>query len=68
MPRLERFTFVVDQRERAAIATLAKRLNRSQSDAVRVVVLEAARKLTGFSPVEKINLSQGANLESPTAA
>ncbi len=46
MARLTRFTFVCTPRERSAIAELASHLQRSQSDAVRVVVAEAARRLT----------------------
>jgi len=45
MARYERFTFLCDSNERRAIADLAARLQRSQSDAVRFVVTEAARKL-----------------------
>ncbi len=45
MARFERFTFLCDQAERRAIADLAARLHRTHSDAVRLVVLEAARQL-----------------------
>lgn len=45
MARYERFTFLCDQSERHAIADLAARLHRSQSDAVRFVVVEAAEQL-----------------------
>lgn len=44
MARYSRFTFLCNFDERQAIATLAKYLQRSQSDAVRFVVLEAAKK------------------------
>ena len=54
MARYERFTFLCDLNERLAIANLAERLHRSQSDAVRFVVIEAARQLAqdqaGFVP------------------
>jgi hypothetical protein len=40
------FKFRLCDEERAAIVALAERLHRSQSDAVRFVVLEAARQLT----------------------
>ena len=55
MTRYERFTFLCDESERQAIADLAARLQRSQSDAVRFVVIEAARQLNEavFSPVNK---------------
>lgn len=46
MARYERFTFLCDPNERRAIADLAIRLQRSQSDAVRFVVIEAAKQLT----------------------
>lgn len=46
MARYERFTFLCDLNERLAIANLAERLHRSQSDAVRFVVIEAARQLS----------------------
>lgn len=58
MTRSERFTFLCDPIERHAIADLAARLQRSQSDAVRFVVIEAAKQLTksgsisGLSPDE----------------
>jgi hypothetical protein len=46
MARYDRFTFLCDANERRAIADLAARLQRSQSDAVRFVVTEAARQLS----------------------
>jgi hypothetical protein len=46
MARYERFTFLCDPNERQAIAALAERLSRSQSDAVRFVVVEAAKQLS----------------------
>lgn len=45
MARYLRFTFLCNLEDRQAIATLAKHLQRSQSDAVRFVVLDAAKKL-----------------------
>jgi hypothetical protein len=45
MARYERFTFLCNPGERRAIAELAVRLQRSQSDAVRFVVIEAAKQL-----------------------
>lgn len=51
MARYERFTFLCDTNERRAIADLAARLQRSQSDAVRFVVIEAAKQLTQADPV-----------------
>jgi hypothetical protein len=46
MARYSRFTFLCDLDERQTIADLAMRLQRSQSDAVRFVVIEAARQLS----------------------
>jgi hypothetical protein len=46
MARDERFTFLCDDNEKKAIARLAAKLSRSQSDAVRFVVIEAAKQLT----------------------
>jgi hypothetical protein len=46
MARDERFTFLCDANERRAITDLAAKLQRSQSDAVRFVVIEAAKQLT----------------------
>jgi hypothetical protein len=49
MARYSRFTFLCDVNERQAITDLAARLQRSQSDAVRLVVIEAAKQ---FSQVQ----------------
>ena len=46
MARYERFTFLCDPNERRAITDLAARLQRSQSDAVRFVVIDAVRRLS----------------------
>jgi len=45
MQRVTQFSFRVNKDERRAIADLASRLHRSQSDAVRFVVIKAARQL-----------------------
>lgn len=45
MARYERFTFLCDKKERGLIKALAKRLQRSQSDAVRFVIVNAVREL-----------------------
>jgi hypothetical protein len=50
MARYGRFTFLCNDNERRAIVDLAARLQRSQSDAVRFVVIEAAKQLR--QPVE----------------
>lgn len=44
-----------DPNERLAIANLAERLQRSQSDAVRFVVVEAAKQLTKADPAPVID-------------
>lgn len=50
MHRVTQFAFRVSNDERRAIADLAARLQRSQSDAVRFVVVEAAKQLTQADP------------------
>ncbi len=45
MMRNERFTFVCNENERRILAALAEYLNRSQSDALRLLIREAAREL-----------------------
>lgn len=50
MARYSRFNFVCDENERQAIAELAFCLQRSQSDAIRFVVIEAARQLSESFP------------------
>ncbi len=50
MQRVTQFAFRVSEDERQAIANLAVRLQRSQSDAVRFVVIEAARQLSYTNP------------------
>lgn len=52
--RHDRFTFAVDKAERAMITALAERLERSQSDAVRFVVLRAVRELEQQRPVTSV--------------
>jgi hypothetical protein len=49
-PRYERFTFLCTENERRAIAELATQLQRSQSDAVRFVVVEVVKQLTAINP------------------
>lgn len=48
--RANTFTFKVGKDERRMIATLADRLDRSQSDAVRFVIREAVRALESDTP------------------
>jgi hypothetical protein len=58
MARCERFTFLCDESERRAIADLAARLKRSQSDAVRFVVVEAAKQITQVDPAGDLRESE----------
>jgi hypothetical protein len=46
MQRVTQFAFRVNDNERRAITDLAAKLQRSQSDAVRFVVIEAVKQLT----------------------
>ncbi len=57
MHRVDVFAFRVSQAERQAIADLALRLQRSQSDAVGFVVTEVAKQL--------IVLKQAAGIHQP---
>ncbi len=45
MPRIERFTFVVNELERKMISQIAKELQRSESDAVRFLIISKANEL-----------------------
>lgn len=55
MARHESFTFRINKQEREMLEKLAKRLQRSQSDAVRLLVREAVQQLepdNGREPVK----------------
>jgi hypothetical protein len=56
MQRVMQFSFRVSTDERQAIADLAERLQRSQSDAVRFVVIEAARQLSQADPIPALSM------------
>ncbi len=45
MPRVETFTFRVNADERHLLTEVANRLERTESDAVRLLVRKAAREL-----------------------
>lgn len=45
MARIRRFTLLCDDNERRLISVLAKRLQRSQSDAIRFLLREKANEL-----------------------
>lgn len=69
MTRYIRFTFLCNKNERQAISDLAARLQRSQSDAVRFVVIEVARQLSlpGASDLIFLNpISDPAPLDKQT--
>ena len=57
MNRVAVFAFRVSRNERQIIADLAAKLKRSQSDAVRFVVIEAARKLIQVGAMPTPDLS-----------
>jgi len=63
MNRVEIFAFRVSNEERRAIADLAACLQRSQSDAVRFVVVQAARQLT---EAKALALAEAQNADQPT--
>ncbi len=48
--RKERFTFLINESERELITILADHLQRSQSDAIRFVIVEQAKKLLSGAP------------------
>ena len=50
MPRYERFTFACDAEERRILVALARRLERSQSDAVRWLIRRAAAEFGATDP------------------
>jgi len=52
MPKTERFTFLTDREGRNEIKALAERLQRSESDAVRVAVREKVRELAANAKAE----------------
>ena len=53
MARYNRFTFLCDDKERQLIAMLAKRLERSQGDAIRYIVrVELQRR--GLLPIPEV--------------
>lgn len=52
MSRIDTFTFRVNADERRILAALANYLNRSQSDALRLLIREAARELMTNAPAQ----------------
>jgi hypothetical protein len=47
MPRFIRFTFVVNPDEREMIRLVAKEMERSESDAIRLIIKQTAKELFG---------------------
>ena len=64
MNRWDTFTFRVSQDERRLIAALAEKLQRTQSDAVRFVVINAARQLA--EAPAPTNIQQPAYMDGAT--
>jgi hypothetical protein len=64
--RPETFKFRVSNDERREIAKLAERLSRSQSDAVRFVVIEAAKQLAHSEPITGSTMDDTKQLEGKT--
>ena len=59
MARLSRFTFVVNDEERRLIQVLADKLSRSQSDALRFMIVSATRELANDEqPARRTNRSE----------
>lgn len=53
MARFNTFTFRVTQEERRLIEKLATRLQRSQSDAIRLVIREAIKEVSAADPSQQ---------------
>ena len=56
MARYTRFTFLCDDNERKMVAAIADRLQRTQSDAIRWLVINAAEQMG-------VRSNDGANIE-----
>ena len=61
MPRIGRFTFVVSSMERELISQIAKELRRSDSDAIRFLVISKAKELNigeqeNIDQIRKLNV------------
>jgi 3-deoxy-D-manno-octulosonic-acid transferase len=69
MTRFERFTFLCDENERRAIATLAAHLQRSQSDAIRFVIIGAVQELErlGYLKID-VETPQASNDATPAVS
>lgn len=61
MPRIERFTFVVNEEEREMISQIAQELQRSDSDAVRFLIISKAKELNEGNRDKGIKKNNGAS-------
>lgn len=64
MARLDTFTFRVDEEEKQLIAALSARLERNQSDVLRLLLRESARALGILKPVRKSGNEKGESHEA----
>jgi len=55
MARYQRFTFLCNERERQLIEHLAYRLQRTQSDAIRLLIREASQQLPADYRPDEVN-------------
>lgn len=58
MAKTKHFTFLCDEKERRAITCLAQRLARSQSDAIRFIIVEAERQLSQVEAAPNVEISK----------
>jgi hypothetical protein len=63
MMRSQRFTFVCNDDERRILSALADYLQRSQSDALRLLIREASRELIADAPAQGARLTASAPRE-----
>jgi uncharacterized protein (DUF1778 family) len=64
MARIDTFTLRVNRDERRMLAAVAERLQRTQSDAVRLLIREAARELIAKQqPVTAVSGQGGDNAD-----
>lgn len=65
MARLDSFTFRVNQDERQMLEQLSANLQRSQSDAVRLLIREAVKQLPGLFQGEGEPIGNAAAYSQP---
>jgi len=64
MARLSTFTIRISPYEKILIAKIADHLQRSRSDAIRYLIFNAARNLTGIQLESNTGNEQGNNVQS----